>query len=368
VKTDRGEPTRKPVVHRDELCSRLRRSETIHSRSLDPLTHLLAGATIGWVAAGKRIGRTSLLIGGAAALLPDADLAIRSVADPLLAIEHHRGFTHSFLFVPLGGAIAAAPFLRGKRRQWSAGLMAGVLAYLSHVLLDGAATYGTQWFWPFSRYRVGLDVISIIDPLFTLIFLIGLFAALFSRRRLAAGTIVAALVWLVIGGVQRERALGAQAQLAERRSELPDRRAVFPTAGNTIVWRSIYETGGQLRIDRLRVPWTGRAAWAETDTVPLAELDEHQDAHERDRMRRDFERFAWFSDGWIARDPADATVIGDARYSLRADRYEPVWGIRFHPGGEPPVEWVDRSRGRDAGASTLWREITGRSEALKPLE
>jgi inner membrane protein len=336
---------------------------------LDPLTHLLAGATIGWVAAGTRIGRTSLLIGGAAALLPDADILIRSAADPLLAIEHHRGFTHSFLFVPLGGALAAAPFLAGgKRQQWRACVMAGVLAYLSHVLLDGAATYGTQWFWPFSRYRVGLDVISIIDPLFSLIFLIGLLAALLSRRRLASGALVAAVLWLVIGAVQRERALRAQTQLAERRSETLDRRAVFPTVGNTIVWRSIYASGGRLRIDRLRVPWTGRPAYAETDAVPLATLDEHPASNEQVRIRRDFARFAWFSDGWIARDPSDTSVIGDARYSLRADRYEPVWGIRFNPGRHPPVEWVDRSRGRDAGTSTLWREITGRSQSLKPLE
>jgi inner membrane protein len=84
-------------------------------------------------------------------------------------------------------------------------------------------------------------------------------------------------------------------------------------------------------------------------------------------MLRDFDRFAWFSDGWLARAPTDPTVIGDARYSLRNDRYEPVWGIRFHPGADQPTEWVNRTRNRDVGVAELWDEISGRSRAFRPL-
>ena len=253
---------------------------------------------------------------------------IRSAADPLLAIEHHRGFTHSLAFVPAGGTLAALPFSRAR-----AGILAGIAAYASHALLDAATTFGTQLFWPFSRYRVGLDVISIVDPLFTLILLAGVVAAFRSKRRGVLIALTAAVAWLAIGFVQRERALDAQQRLAATRGDRVVRAEVFPTIGNTIVWRAIYETNGTLRMDRIRVPWLGEATHVAVTSVPRC----------CDELRsRDFERFAWFANGWVARAPDDPSLIGDARYSLRPDRYEPVWGIRF----TPRVEWLDRSRSR----------------------
>jgi len=304
---------------------------------VDPLTHALAGATVAWAVRGQTSGRRALLVGAAAGLLPDLDVLIRSASDPLLAIEHHRGFTHSLLFVPAGGALTAL-LLRGR-------ILAGILAYLSHPLLDAATTYGTQLFWPFSRLRVGLDIISIIDPLFTLIVLAGCIAAFRNRPRLVYAALALTVVWLTLGYVQRERAFAAQARLAASRGERIDRAAVFPTIGNTIVWRSLYATNGTVRMDRIRVPWRGEAEWAPGPALPLAL-----------GSGRDFTRFAWFSDGWVARPPDDATLIGDARYSLYANRYVPVWGIRLQP-----TRWVNRSRERKVSAAEVWREITGRN-------
>ena len=327
--------------------------------ALDPLTHMAAGAVLAWTVSGHATGRQSLLIGAAAALLPDADVLIRSSADPLLAIEHHRGFTHSLAFVPIGGLLAALPFLHRANRRWY--VIAAMVAWLSHGLLDAATTYGTQLFWPFSRYRVGLDIISIIDPLFTLIFIGGLIAAFAARRRFVSVALALAVAWLAIGAVQRERALSAQQRLAALRGESMQCGAVFPTVGNTVVWRSIYAANGVLRMDRLRVPWVGERSYAAGDSVGPAVLDASADKH----MRRDFERFSWFSDGWVARAPADATIIGDARYSLRAARYEPVWGIRFRDGR---TEWVNRTRQRDVSSAQLLREVTGRGGVFRRLE
>ena len=305
---------------------------------MDPLTHALAGASIAWVAGGRQLGRRALLVGAAAGLLPDLDVLIRSASDPLLAIEHHRGFTHSLLFVPIGGTLVA--LLLGARRA----IPAAILAYLSHPLLDAATTYGTQLFWPFSRLRVGLDLISIIDPFFTLIVLCACIAAFRNRPRLVYASLALTAVWLALGLVQRERATAVQTHLAASRGDSVSRAAVFPTAGNTIVWRSLYLTNNTLRMDRIRVPWLGYASHVPGPSVPLATAP-----------HPDFTRFAWFSDGWTARDPLDPTLIGDARYSLHSDRYAPVWGIRLGP-----TRWVNRSRERRVSAAELWREISPR--------
>lgn len=318
---------------------------------MDPLTHALTGATLASLAAAPQLGRRALALGAAAGLLPDLDVLIRSNADPLLAIEHHRGFTHSLVFAIVGGLVVALPF---SRRGYRPAAIAAMLAWLSHALLDAATTYGTRLFWPFSRYRVGLDVISVIDPCFTLIVLIGAVAAFARRKRVAAIAMIAAVAWLALGFVQRERASAAQTRLAAARGDEVVRAAVFPTIGNTIVWRSIYETGGTFRIDRIRMPWFDDAQFATVTSV-----------RRESETGRDFERFAWFSDGWVARAPSDPTVIGDARYSLRNDAYEPVWGIRFTADGR--TEWVDRTRGRDVSARRLWDEIRGRDPALRPL-
>ena len=142
---------------------------------LDPLTHALAGATSSWAISSASLGRKSMAIGAVAALLPDVDVFIRSNADPLLVIEHHRGFTHSLLFTAIIGIAAAV--------RWRHAGVAFAIAYLTHPLLDAATTYGTQLFWPFSKYRVGLDIISIIDPIFTLILLVGCCGAFAAGRR-----------------------------------------------------------------------------------------------------------------------------------------------------------------------------------------
>jgi inner membrane protein len=309
---------------------------------MDPVTHALAGAVIAYSVCGREHTGRALLLGATAAVLPDLDVLIRSSSDPLLAIEHHRGFTHSLAVSLPAGAIVGAFVARNEMRSRRAAVVAGALAWTSHGLLDAATTYGTQLLWPFSRLRVSLDVISIIDPLFTIVLAIAVIAAMRSQRALVVGCMAIAAAWLVVGAVQRERAIDAQRELASRRRTNVVRGAVFPTIGNRVVWRSLYESNGVLHMDRIRVPWFGQSSSFEVARVPSLAPVRSKDR----RIRRDLERFIWFSDGWVARDPTDPTVIGDARYSLNETGWQPVWGIRFREGGDPPTQWVDRTRQR----------------------
>ena len=328
---------------------------------MDPLTQGLIGAAAAHAIVGGRLGRRAAAAGALAGILPDADVLIRSASDPLLAIEYHRQFTHSLLFIPIGGTIAALPWLvsRTGRMQWRLLLLASVVGYATHGLLDACTTYGTQLFWPFARTRIAWHVVSIIDPVFTLALAIGTIVA--TARRTRAPAIVAlvfCMLYLGSGLVQRNRALEAQRALAESRGHVRTRGEVFPTVGNQIVWRSLYESGRTLHADRIRVPWGGAPEITEGTTVPAYELSPQLAAHPR--VARDFARFRWFSGGWVAAAPADPTVIGDARYSLRTDAFDPIWGVRFHPERPVPTEWVNRSRDRKIDLRGLWREIVGR--------
>lgn len=337
---------------------------------MDPLTQGLLGAAAAQALFGRRLPR-AWLVGAVGGVLPDADVLIRSQADPLLAIEYHRQFTHALAFIPVGGAVAALPWLAFERyrARWKPVLGAAVAGYATHGLLDACTTYGTQLLWPFSSARVAWNCISIVDPVFTLVLLAGVvWAALKHARTPAVFALAFCVLYLAAGAVQRERALEAQERIAAARGHARVRGEVFPTLGNNLVWRSLYRAGDSLHADRIRVPWAGEPRWTAGASVALVrEGDLAPRARADARVRRDFRRFRWFSDGWVARAPDDPGVIGDARYSLRTDAFDPVWGVRFHPGRPVPTEWVNRTRDRSLRLGDLWREIAGADPEYHPV-
>ncbi len=337
---------------------------------MDPLTQGLLGAAVAQPLFGKKL-KHAWLIGAAGGMAPDLDVLIRSSVDPLMAIEYHRHFTHSLAFIPLGGAIAALPFLLRKtlRDNAKAVIGASIAGFATHGLLDSCTTYGTQLFWPFSNTRVAFSWISIIDPVFTFALLIGLFVG--AMRKSAAPVIaglVLAVAYMGLGAFQHQRALGVQEQLASLRGHERVRGDVFPTLANQWVWRSLYESDGKLYADRIRVSWTGETQWSGGTSLALLRKGElAPEIVSTQRLSTDFDRFKWFSAGWIARAPDDPSIIGDVRYSLRTDAFQPIWGIRLIPGEAPRTEWVNRTGDRNLRLENLWDEITGEAPDYAPL-
>lgn len=370
---------------------------------MDTLSHALLGAAVAQVAFGRRLGWRATVIGVVAAELPDLDFFIHSATDPLLNIELHRHFTHSFAFSPVIALAAALPWwFRAEQRAHRLTLfLCGLAACWSHVLLDACTSYGTQFLVPFAQHRFGWDLISIIDPVFTLALLAGLvanaIASSSSRREEALTeretpnakretngvsllTSVATCRWvwaalgfgaayLALGAVQKARAHAAQADLARARGHRPERSEAMPTLGNQFVWRSLYLHDGRIHSDRLRVPWFGPPTVRVGDSLPLVTARDLSPAESaRITRHNSFARFAHFSDGWTARAPGDPTVIGDMRYSLSAKAFDPIWGIRFTaPDADTEVEWVNRSRNRSLSLAELWSEITGAHPDYRPL-
>jgi inner membrane protein len=340
---------------------------------VDPVSQAVVGAVAAQAAFTRRLGARAALYGAVGGALADADVLIRSAADPLLAVEMHRHFTHSLAFVPLGGVLAALPFLvrRGGREHWRAIVAACTLGYATHAPLDILTSYGTLWLWPFSRERLELDWMSIVDPLFTLpLLLLCLLAALRASRRIALAAVAFGLLYIAAGGVLHERTATVASSLAASRGHSVTHARAMPTLGNLLVWRSAYVADGAIHADAIRVaPWAAPAvlAGASVALVDAPPLAEDAPVALRLRYERDFGRFSWFADGFVARDPADPTVLGDMRYSLSTEGFAPLWGVRFHADGRAvPVEWVSMTghRGRD-GLAELWQLVTGRSPRLR---
>lgn len=289
-------------------------------------------------------------LGGMAA---DLDVLIRSASDPLLAIEYHRHFTHSLAFVPVGGALAALPWLLyGKaRKDFRLVFVASTLGYATHGLLDACTTYGTLLLWPFSHVRVSWSWVSVIDPLFTLPLLA---ATVLAVRRRSSRWVRLGLLWamayLGLGAFQQQRATALQSALARERGHDVSRSAVFPSFANNVTWRSVYQSGQRYYVDKLRVTWTGRSCASPGVSVGVADNEAGGGAAEQRAQRL----FRWFSDDWVAYDPGDPTVLGDLRYSFSPLEATPIWGIRT---GDAGVEWVNQRQQRELRLSDVWELV-----------
>src|SRR5262245_16609157 len=126
---------------------------------MDSITQGVLGAAAAQAVLKKRLPQGAGLVGAIGGMAADLDILIRSSSDPTVSWLYHRHFTHSLIFIPIGGLIAALPFLFLKQykddKRWV--ILAAIIGYATHAPLDMFTSFGTQLFWPFSNYRVAFD-------------------------------------------------------------------------------------------------------------------------------------------------------------------------------------------------------------------
>ncbi len=309
---------------------------------MDPISQ----GTLGAAAALSLFGRDRRLstpvvawLGALSAMAPDLDVLIRSSEDPLLAIKYHRHFTHSLTFVPLGAALALLPWLLRKdiRKHLGLAWVISAIAYATHAPLDCCTTYGTQYFWPFSDYRVSLSFISVVDPVYTIPLLcLVILAARRHTPRLARLAFLISTAYLALGAFQKHRAQKAQSRLIDQRGHETDRREVFTTFMNQLTWRSLYEAGGTIYVDRIHVSYLGASCISEgATTEPAAPPPPSAGptVQRGDRLMR------WFSSGWVAHPPDHPNWLGDLRYSAKPEGLEPFWAVAMDVRNDT-IDWV----------------------------
>ena len=298
---------------------------------MDIITQGLLGATLALSASKKQETRLATGIGFAAALLADADALIHSAEDSLLNIEFHRHFTHSLIFIPLGGLIAALilwPLLR-KRLTFKRIYFYAILGYATSGLLDACTSYGTQLLWPFSDERIAWRIIAIVDPVFSLTLLVAIILALrFGKPRHAQVGLGLAGLYLLFGLWQHHNAYEMASQLAAQRGHKMDRLIVKPTMANLVLWRSVYESDGIFYIDGVRVGVFGGERIYQGNQATRFELERDMpQLNPAAALYHDIERFRYFSDGFLIADPVRENVLVDVRYSMLPTGLAPIWGI-----------------------------------------
>jgi inner membrane protein len=173
---------------------------------VEPVTHFLFGAAMGRAGLNRKTALATATL-TLAAEAPDLDVLSR-FGGPAFALNHHRGFTHSFLGVPLV-ALAVVAFvygiwrLRGRQTRdpnlpprWGLLFLYGCLAGLSHILLDYTTSYGVRPWWPFSERWISWDIVFIVEPVLLVVLILGLIVpSLFAliNEEIGARTKVASL-------------------------------------------------------------------------------------------------------------------------------------------------------------------------------
>ena len=213
---------------------------------MDTPSHGLAGAIIGRTLAERPGARAALWIGFVAAMVPDLDFLFLS--GQLDYLRNHRGWSHSFVYLPvfsLGiAAVCRHIFRRARLRDLWLFAAAGIA---SHILFDWITSFGTMFFTPFSRERYSLDWVFIIDPVFTAISGVALLLSVTlrarSRRVAIAGTALLAL-YVVFCAAVHARALSEW-----RRIDRPPAGAavaVLPQLLSPFRWLGLSDHGGSL--------------------------------------------------------------------------------------------------------------------------
>lgn len=153
---------------------------------MDSISQFVLGSACGELLLGSKLGRKAILWGGFFGTLPDLDILSGYWMDELSKTEFHRGPSHSLLFAALM-AYPLGSFVRYLHRKRELSLHRCALfvfvTLFTHILLDLCTTWGTKVFWPFDTTAYAWQIVFVLDPLYTLPFLLALSVSPFLKTQ-----------------------------------------------------------------------------------------------------------------------------------------------------------------------------------------
>lgn len=331
---------------------------------MDPVTQGVLGGVA--AAAGSPAGkvRPAAAVGVVGGMLADADVFIQSASDPLLQLEFHRQFSHSLIFTPAGGLLAALIVWPLMRRWLTRGeaYIAGFLGYLTAGPLDACTSYGVQLLWPFTDERTAWGIVPVMEPVTTLLLLLFLYLGWKNRAPgWARMGLITLFAWFGVGLFQHQRAEAMALAWAAAQGDAPQEMQIKPTMGNLALWRGVYKAGERIQSVALRPGWWGPDRVFPGVSATVIDPEKGVAGVSPDSvLGQDVKRFARLSDGYLIRHPNHPQVIGDARYAMLPRQMKPLWGIVVDPGAPdkhapfgPYREWTEKT------APVLWAMLTG---------
>jgi inner membrane protein len=335
---------------------------------LDSVTHIAIGICAGELLAGKKLGKTALLWGAIANSFPDIDVATSLWMNPAEALLAHRGFTHSILFQLLMIPLAAFLLKRLYRNKdfsfngWM--LLIGSNLFL-HIFLDALTAYGTGWFEPFSHYRVSFNTIFILDPLFSISFIVGAIILLIkksdapSRQKVARISVIISGCYLLFTMVNKVN-VNEKIENSLTRSNISNENYLStPTPLNNFLWYVVAHDSNGIHIGYYSI-------FDKSDSIQFIALV--HDPHLTDSLKgnADVEKLVRFSQGYYMLEKEnDVVIFSDLRMGQLGGWANPKAPFVFRyflterPNNSMMIQQGRMQAMQDGAFGKLWRRIKG---------
>lgn len=285
---------------------------------MDSVTQFVLGAGVASLGLGPKLGWRAVLTGGLIATLPDLDSLV-PYESRLDAVTHHRGFSHSlFVQTLVSPALAYGVYRFFKKDQlgWWQVWLTVWLCLITHSLLDSLTTYGTQLFWPFNfGPPVAVPSIFIIDPIYTLLLLVGVIGfGIYAKRRPSRARRFSQ-VFMILGTLYLGAGLSAHMIVKARAMALPQLQNMLvhvqPTPFNILYWQV-------LAVDDAKMLLGTTSVFRNCQLIDFKTLDRSSKVSSLPSpLPEDVKRFEWFTGGFYTyREGVTGVSISDLRMGL----------------------------------------------------
>lgn len=313
---------------------------------MDSLTHALTGAVIAKAIDDKKLGNWGVVAGLAAGFFPDTDFVF-GLFNRQYYLEYHRDFTHSILLLPFYALLLSSVFVKISKRPffWNFFRIC-VPVLVSHLLLDLFTSYGTMVFSPFSERRYALDLLFIVDFIFSGILFIPWLVGMFWKRKarwLCRSALMALGFYVLFCGLEHDRATQLAKQFARGLKEEVIRVASLPQPLSPLRWANYVETKDYVYQGFLDLGRRGASSFAkdprEVQFDPLSFWERVKRVSGLYQSPETIEYFAyskWNGSPWVER----ALGTEGVKFYYWFARFPVVWGVRSDNGAHR-VEFMD---------------------------
>lgn len=284
---------------------------------MDSLTQIVLGAAVGNAVLGTKIKNKAILYGAIAGTIPDLDVVFGLFLDPIVALEIHRGLSHSFLFATVLAVLLGYGLHRIERAKgvsFKEGFNLVFLGLVTHSFLDAFTTWGTEILWPWN-YSFAFKSIFVVDPLYTLPFIFFLVKSMREtkdmKRRMKWNTygIVVSSAYLFITLILKFLAYNKFEESLDKQQQVFNSLAVKPTAFNTILWNGIVEMDSSY--------WIGTYSFFDKGEIEYQEYDKNLELLKDIEKEPVVERLIDLSNGEFTMSKSkDQLYFNDLRFGL----------------------------------------------------
>lgn len=305
---------------------------------MDSLTHIVLGACVGELVAGKQLGKRALLFGAAAQSLPDIDFVASPFLDASSDLIAHRGITHSWFFVVICTAFLVwasrklFPKTTMTNKRWA---MLWGFEMAIHLLLDACNVYGTAWWLPFSNERVAFNLLYVADPLFTIVPLIATLllwwkrSPEFKRQRWARISLFVCIGYILLSMGHKHK-VDEAVQQAAAEQQIPVKHFFStPTPFNILMYYSLAETDSGYYVNY-------RSVFDKDKPDPFRFYPKNEPLLQQVRNQEEVKNLRLFSQGWYTVEKQnDTLVFNDLRFGQ-------INGWKDHDAGFTFYYYLDR--------------------------